>query len=56
MAPILWLIIVNDLLVKCKNKDFEIVAYADELIILLNASASFHFNDLTIEPLGLIDE
>lgn len=43
-APILWLLIANEALrIFPSSPDFLIQAFADDLVILMKASASFHF-------------
>lgn len=42
IGPILWLLIINVLLECCKDTDYKIIAYADEITILLNDTATFY--------------
>lgn len=56
LGPILWLIIINVLLDKCNSDDFDIIVYADDVTILLNATACYHFTELTVKPLALIEQ
>lgn len=55
LGPILWLIIINDLLVHCNSGNYEMVDYSNDLTILLNATASYHFSNLALEPIKLIE-
>lgn len=56
LGPVLWLMIINDLLDHCNSNNFDIVAYADDITILMNASASFHFSQLAVEPIILTEK
>lgn len=51
LGPSLWLLIINELLLKSKNKNYKIIVYADDITILLKSSASFHFTELSKEPI-----
>lgn len=51
LGPILWLVIIfNGLLDKCDSDEFDIVVYADDIIILLNATAPTTFLSLLKNP------
>lgn len=53
-GPILWLLIINTLLDRWDVNDFKIVVYADNITILLNATAIYHFTNRADKPLKLI--
>lgn len=46
--------IANELLRKSKGKAYKMVMYADDIIILLSSTASFHFTDFSKEPIDEI--
>lgn len=51
IGPTLWLMIINDLFLKSKNENYKIIVYADDIVILLKSSASYHFTELSKEPI-----
>lgn len=51
LGPSLWLIIINELLKKNISPDFEMICYADDIVILLSATASYHFSEKAKVPL-----
>lgn len=51
LGPTLWLLIANELLNKAKNENYKIIMYADDIVVLLNANASFHFSELAKIPI-----
>lgn len=55
-GPLLWLLVINELL-NCNNSslDFKLITFADDILILLCASASFHFKSLSEIPLIIIN-
>lgn len=54
-GSILWLIIMNELLNEFDtNRTYKVIAFADDIIVLLKAKASSHFKELAKEPLDII--
>lgn len=51
LGPTLWLLVISELLLKTKNKYYELLCYADDIVILLSASACYIFTDSSKEPL-----
>lgn len=46
-GPIMWLIIINKLLERIVDEEeFHIIMFADDIMVILKASASFHFKEL----------
>lgn len=52
LEPTLWLLIINELLIKYSCKDYKLIAYADGIVILMNSTASFHFTNKSQEPIN----
>lgn len=52
LRPILWLLVINELLHELKlYREFEVIAFADDILIILRAKASYNFNILSSESL-----
>lgn len=47
----LWLLIINELLVKTKIKEYLMIAYADDIVVLMNSTATFHFTEKSKDPI-----
>lgn len=56
VGPVLWLLIMNRLLDDLKeDRNYKVVDFADDLLVMLRAPASYHFKELTKNPLRIID-
>lgn len=56
VGPVLWLLIMNRLLDELRdNENYRVVAFADDLLIMMRAPGSFHFKELSKHPLRIID-
>ncbi|GIY22291.1 retrovirus-related Pol polyprotein from type-1 retrotransposable element R1 [Caerostris darwini] len=55
-GPILWNIFINDRLKIDVGTDMAIQAFADDIVILMKASATFHFKQKSIRPLNMVHE
>lgn len=53
LGPTLWLLIINELLNTSRGRAYRLKAYADD-VILMSATASFHFTNMSIEPIDTI--
>lgn len=51
LGPTLWLLVINELLLKTRNKSYEMFCYADDIVILISESASYIFTDSSKDPL-----
>lgn len=51
LGPTLWLLIENELLRNYKGKDYRTVIYVDDIVVLMKSNASFHFTELSNEPI-----
>lgn len=54
LGPTLWLLIINELLeveVTRRNRGNKLIAYADEIVRLMNSTASFRFTNNFKEPI-----
>lgn len=54
MDPILCLLLMNYLLTVRDN--YNIFAYADNIVILMKATAYVHFREYSKEPLNLVED
>lgn len=52
-GPVLWLIIMNELSDEFKNA--EVIAFSDNILIILKTSAFFHFREMAINPLEKVN-
>lgn len=56
IGPIIWLLVINVLLDNCMNNDYTIIAYADDINILMSATASYYFSEMSKAPIRLIED
>ncbi|GIY78210.1 reverse transcriptase domain-containing protein [Caerostris darwini] len=56
LGPILWNIFINDLLQIDVGTDMTIQAFAGDIVILMKASATFHFKQKSIRPLNMVHD
>lgn len=57
LGPILWLLNINELLDEFNfYNEYKLIAFADNILVILRAKASYHFTDLSSDPLKIISE
>ncbi|GIX70119.1 RNA-directed DNA polymerase from mobile element jockey [Caerostris darwini] len=54
LGPILWNIFINDILELDLGQDSHIQAFADDILIMFKAPATFHFSSTCTDPLNKI--
>ena len=54
LSPLLWILVVNNLLRKCKQKNIKIVAYADDIMVLVSGKCLPTISDIMQSALGFI--
>lgn len=56
VGPVLWLLVVNEVLEKNMGDKVYCQAYADDLVVLLGASACYRFSQMSERPLHILVE
>lgn len=55
MGSSMGLLVVNELLNDCQSNKYKVIVYADDIGVLMTATASLHFKELAKEPLIIIE-
>ena len=55
ISPLLWLIVINSILIDLDRKGIKVVAYADDVVILVSGLFPDVISDIMSTALGLLD-